>query len=189
MEKSDLELITEYQRGATDAFTDLVERYSKPVFLFAYRMSKDRDMATDIAQETFVKVWKKLPTFKPGAQFKTWIFTIARNTVIDYLRKKRSTPFSIFDTEDGKNMIEETVQDEAPLPPELIERAEKNALLEKNLAKLDPIDQEILELHYREDLTFDEIGTILRRPLDTVKSRHYRAIKKLQTYFSEDPET
>jgi RNA polymerase sigma-70 factor (ECF subfamily) len=185
MEMTDDQLISSYRSGNGEDFKVLIDKYKNPIFLFALRMTGNKGDAEDVAQETFVKLWRTLERYREGANFKAWIFAIARNTAIDKLRKKKSNVFSDFDMEDGKNWITETFSDPDSIPEELIARAEQNNLLEKALAELPKPDQEILHLHYKEGFTFQNIGEILHKPLDTVKSRHHRALKKLRTYFEE----
>ncbi|MEI6316564.1 MAG: RNA polymerase sigma factor [bacterium] len=188
MEKTDDELIIEYRNGNSDAFKELIERYIKPLFGFSYRMTGKKDLADDITQETCLKIWRKISQYKTGSNtFKSWVFTIARNTTIDFLRKKKMPVISDFDTIDGHNYVTETTPDLDTLPSTLIEKAENKKLIDGALQTLSIEDKEILTLHYQEELTFENIGTILKKPLNTVKSRHRRALSKLKTYIEESP--
>ncbi|MBP7804607.1 MAG: RNA polymerase sigma factor [Candidatus Pacebacteria bacterium] len=183
MERTDDQLITEYRQGDETAFKELIERYIHPIYAFTFRLTGREAEANDIAQETFVKVWKKLPVYKLSGTFKSWIFAIARNTAIDYLRKKKSAVFSDFENESGKNSLTETLSDPDTIPAELIRKAEEKELLGGGLETLSVDDREILSLHYDQEMTFEEIGAIVKKPLNTVKSRHRRALAKLRTYF------
>ncbi len=180
MEHTDEELISKYRDGDEDAFKMLVERYAGPIYGFASRMIGKRGEADDAAQETFVKVWRSLGSYKMNGTFKPWIFAIARNTAIDRLRKKNIPVFSDFEDAAGKNALLETLSDPEVLPQALIEKAEQKRLLDNALQVLSVEDREILTLHYDEDLTFDEIGTVLKKPLNTVKSKHRRALIQLR---------
>lgn len=184
MERTDDQLITEYRQGDETAFKELVERYIHGIYAFTFRLTGREAEANDIAQETFVKVWKKLPAYKLSGTFKSWIFAIARNTAIDHLRKKRSSVFSDFEDEGGKNFLTETLSDPDTIPAELIRKAEEKGLLDEGLDTLSVEDREILSLHYDDEMTFEEIGEIVKKPLNTVKSRHRRALAKLREYFS-----
>lgn len=186
MEKTDDELISEYRLGDEVAFKTLIERYMKPIYTFTFRMTGKQGEAEDITQETFVKVWQKLPKYKMTNTFKAWIFAIARNTAIDRLRKKRVALFSDYEDATGKNTFVENLTDPEMLPTKLIERAEQRGLLDKSLLGLDPGDREILTLHYGEDMTFEAIGKLVKKPLNTVKSRHRRALAKLREYFEKN---
>ncbi len=180
MEKSDQQLAVDALRGDERAMTELVDRYLKPVYAFVYRLTGSAEDAQDIAQETFVKVWKNLKKFRPDASFKTWVLAIARNTAIDWLRKKKNPVFSEFTQDDGYNVLTETLADPAPLPDELVARMQEKHLLDGLLGALPAGDREILLLHYNDHLTFADIGTMIKRPLNTVKSRHRRALIALR---------
>jgi RNA polymerase sigma-70 factor (ECF subfamily) len=111
-----------------------------------------------------------------GSGFKTWIFSIAKNASIDSLKKKKAIPFSKFTNEEGDNVLADTLVDPAPLPNELLERADAANLLASALEKLSPNYRAGLSLYYREQLNFREIAEVLDEPIDTVKSRHRRAL-------------
>ena len=180
MEKTDQELVLNYISGDEGSLKILIERYIRPIYNFVYHLSRNVNDAEDITQETFVKVWKNLKKYNPKQSFKTWIFSIAKNTSIDWLRKKRNLVFSDFDTEDGNNYIENTTRDENALQDELAIIAEDKKFLSEALKKLSLIYQSILVLRYSEELTFKEIGDILGKSLDTVKSQHRRALIQLK---------
>ena len=136
-------------------------------------------MSEDITQDVFLKVWGKIKSYRKGESAKAWLFAIARNTTIDYLRKKHPVAFCDFEHEEG-NYITDTLADEALKPLDLVIRAEDETFLKEALATLAPIYREVIVLHYEQDLTFDEIGKILGRPLHTVKSQHRRGLSKLR---------
>jgi RNA polymerase sigma-70 factor (ECF subfamily) len=123
-------------------------------------------------------MWRSLKKYRPGENFKTWLFTIARNTAYDHLRKKKNFSFSDFDKEDVN--FEENLSDTEPLADEIFALAESKELLAQTMSELSPQFREVLILHYNHELTFDEIGKILDEPLNTVKSRHRRAIEALR---------
>ena len=185
MEQTDDELIEAYRAGDGQAFRTLVDRYTPQLYGFSYRMTHRAEESEDIVQETFVKVWKTLERYRSEGTFRPWIFAVARNTIIDHLRKKKMPVVSDYDTAEGKNVLMETVADPEALPLELLEKAERKGLLQKGLDALSPDDREVLLLHYGEEMTFDAIGTMLKKPLNTVKSRHRRAILKLKEYFKD----
>ena len=185
VELSDDELISLYRSGNEQAFKTLVERYLKQIYSFTYRMTGTAGDAEDATQETFVKVWQKISRYKMTNTFKSWVFAIARNTAIDRLRKKKVSVFSDFEDATGKNTFVENLTDPEMLPAKLIEKAEQKGLLDKGLLGLSPEDREILTLHYGEDLTFEAIGKIVQKPLNTVKSRHRRALARLREYFEQ----
>ncbi len=104
---TDEDLVVSYIEGDDSAFVTLMDRYLKLIYSFTFRMCKNTDNAEEITQETFLKVWKNIKKFKTNQKFKTWIYTIAKNTAIDYLRKRRDVLFSAFENDEGINLIEE----------------------------------------------------------------------------------
>src|SRR3989344_4931997 len=160
-EKTDKQLVSEYLDGKESALGELIERHLKPVYNFVHQAANNAQDAQDITQETFIKAWKNLKRYDPNQNFKTWLFTIARNTAIDALRKKKNWVFSDFEIADGKNPFLDTLADPAPLPDELAARAERQTLFESALGKLSLAYQEVFTLRHESDLTFDEIGARL----------------------------
>jgi RNA polymerase sigma-70 factor (ECF subfamily) len=180
MERSDQELLHEYLDGDNEALSMLIKRYIKPIYNFTYRLSGDAGDAEDIAQETFIKVWRHANTFRTNENFKTWLFTIAHRSAIDHLRKKKQLVFSDFTHDDDESSFADSIPDTELLPDELFAKAEEKALIENLVAKLSLPHQEILFLYYTEELTFDEIGKIVGKSLNTVKSQHRRALAQLR---------
>lgn len=181
MDTRDNELIIEYIEGDTEALTEIVARNIGLVYRYAFRMTKDVQQAEDITQETFVKLWRNIHKFDTEKNFRTWLLGIAHNTAIDFLRKRKIFVFSDFNTRDDGNEIIDTLADSTPLPPELFEQVERKELLDRALGEISPMHREVLVLYYVENLTFNEIGEILNKPLNTVKSQHRRAIAELRT--------
>jgi len=142
----------------------------------------DRDAAEDLTQETFVKAWKNLKSFDQKRNFKTWIFTIAKNTAFDWLKKKKEIPFSTFTDEEGESWLE-NVADENFLPDEILERSDLAEELEKILEKIPVHYRTILLLHCKEDFSLHEIAEILGEPYNTIKSRHQRGLGRLKKAF------
>jgi len=187
VEKTDEELIEEYLSGNEDSFKSLITRYTKLLYFFAYRMTGKKELAEDIVQDTCLKIWKTISRYKIGSNtFKPWVFTIARNTTIDQLRKKKMPVVSDFDTKDGNNYLMETASDPDTIPTELIEKAEQKKMITGAMQSLSFEEREILTLHYQEEMTFEAIGKTLKKPLNTVKSRHRRAVLKLKKYLEEN---
>jgi len=150
--------------------------YAVKRFVITAYDEENKQAAEDITQETFIKVWKKIKKYNPDKNFKTWLFTIARNTAIDWLRKKRNLVFSNFENNEGENYLENELVDPNPLPDKILTQTEDQEFVEKLLQQLAPIYREVLILRYNNDLTFEEIAEILDKPLDTVKSQHRRAL-------------
>lgn len=185
---NDQNLIKKYFQGDEKALEILIKVYLKPIYSFVYRYVNNEQDAEDITQEVFVKVWRNLKKFNPQKNhfltlidkqqksFKTWIFSIAKNTSIDWLKKKKAIPFSNFENEKGENPLTETLADPAPLPNEIFERANIAEILNSATQQLLPKYRMILSLRYNDHFNFREISETLSEPLNTIKSRHRRAI-------------
>jgi RNA polymerase sigma-70 factor (ECF subfamily) len=156
----------------------IISQYLKPVYNYVFRIVNDESEAEDIVSEVFVKVWKNLDKYDESKNFKTWLFAIARNTTFDYLRKRKNIVFSKLG--DDQKTFEENLVDIEPLPDEIFNKKELGKELEKALSKIRPDFREIILLHYTEGLAFEEIGKIVARPLNTVKSHHLRALSALR---------
>ena len=186
MKENDEQLIAEYLEGDENALSILVDRYLTDVYTFAFKLTGDKQVAEDITQESFTKAWKNMRKFVPGNSFRGWLFTIVRNTAIDFLRKKKDVPFSFFEnTNEGENILTATLADTAPLPDELLLRAEDVRFLELLLGQINPEYSEVLTLRNSSNMTFGEIGKLLKRPLHTVKSQHRRGLVALRRLFEK----
>lgn len=175
-------LIKASLEGDEQAFKGLLDRYLKPIYGFLHYLVRDASVVEDLAQETFIKAWKNLHKFDQEKSFKTWIFAIAKNTALDFLKKKKTTPFSFFEDEEGNNKLED-VSENRILPDEILERKDIVREMEDKLAKIPEKYRVILTLHYKEDFTLSEIAEILGRPYNTIKAYHSRALLKLKEAF------
>ena len=175
---SDEDLVIQHLSGNERAFARLVERYLPSVYAYAVRFAGQND-AEDIAQETFLKAWKNIERYSStNARFKTWLMRIARNTSIDYLRKRKSIPFSAFG--DAGDSIVDDIPDEAALPEEIASAAYDARSVQQALETLSPAYREVITLYYDGDLTLEETAHILVVPINTVKSRFRRALAALR---------
>jgi RNA polymerase sigma-70 factor (ECF subfamily) len=177
---TDEELLASAHNKDDEAFEVLMRRYIKPLFYFAKQYVGDDAAAEDITQETFFKAWRNIGKFKTGKTFRPWVYTIARNTALDYIKKKRAVAFSELDDLDKDDSFADTVQDTAPLPIEIFEQVESAEQLESAMQALHPDHRTTLIMHYYEELTFDEIAIVMGKPLNTVKSWHRRSLSKLK---------
>lgn len=175
-ERSDEQLIRDYLKGDRQALEFLIQRYLKPIYGFIYRFLGGSPEAEDITQDVFVRLWRNLKKFNQAKSLKVWLFAIAKNAALDWLKKKKHFNFSDFTDEAGDNVLEETLVDPAPLPDEIMERADAGQILEKALKQLPLNYQIVLVLHYNEYFTLGEIAAILGEPENTVKSRHRRGL-------------
>ncbi len=175
---NDQQLITLYLEGNVNAFEGIINKYSQILYRYAFKLTNSKDLAHDIVQETFIKIWKNIKKFDLDRNFKTWIYTIANRTTIDYLRKTKSINFSELDNEELK--FDESIPDDELLPDEIFEKAENIKLIQQSLLQLSLENRTILLLHHGEEMTFEEISTITDKPMNTVKSQYRRSLIKLR---------
>lgn len=181
MKAGDDILIAKTLEGDESAFAELMERYLPPVYNFALGLTGKKEDAEDIAQEALFKAWKHLKRFKPNASFKTWLFSIARNTAIDYARKKRPSLFTELTHPDAHEEFEHGLIDSSPNVEVRFDSTIESEALYAALNTLSASHREVLILHYKEALSLQEISEMLHIPLNTVKSRDRRALQALRS--------
>lgn len=169
-QEQDAVLVQQCLQGNPNAFEILVERYQKPIYNLALRLSTNTEDAEDITQTVFVKVYEKLNTFNPKHKFFSWLYKIAVNESLNFLNRRRN--FERFDEEVHSR---EKPQDESFRDHEITKKID-NALLE-----LKPDYRIIVVLNHFQDLSYKEIGYILNIHENTVKSRLFSARKKLKS--------
>ncbi|MEO8539005.1 MAG: RNA polymerase sigma factor, partial [bacterium] len=179
---ADSQLIELAQGGDQHAFAELYTRYFDPVYDFVARMTRNRDEAGDIAQDTFLKAMNALGGLQKGASFKSWIFTIARNTALNRIEKSKRTRPLAFEDEDGEEVSFDVVDTDRFSDPE--EAAEANAvasLVWQAAAGLDPKQLSLLDLHLRQGLDSGEIADVL----GVTKNNGYVMLNRLKKAVEE----
>ena len=187
MPELDDELMQRFQKGDEDAFNLLVRRHQKPLINFIARFTGDKDNAEDLAQETFIRMFKAANRYKPGrAQFKTWMYFIAKNLCKNEIRNRgRRERYQIDNivsndnSVDGNNeeidLIASAPADSAFQPEVALERKELRSTIQKAIAELPEQYRLPLVLRDIQGLSYDEIGNILELRSGTTKSRINRA--------------
>jgi RNA polymerase sigma-70 factor (ECF subfamily) len=168
--------VAEALGGSQAAFEQIVRRYQRPVLSLLVRLTGDRALAEDLAQETFIKAVRSLAAFDVSRRLSAWILRIAHNTGIDAMRRRRIRAVSIDTAARPGEYPPEPV---APSAPDPVERAALNRALETALATLRPDQREAVALRYEEGLSFEEIGQVLGIPEVTARSHVHRARKEL----------
>lgn len=179
----DEQLVINYQSGDERALSQLIERYAKHIFNFCLRYAGNVHDAQDIVQDTFVKVWKSISRFDTQKSFKVWLYVIAKNTSLDWLKKKRPELLSTFETNEGLNPVLDTLSDDELLPDEIAVVAEQREEMAKAIDQLPELYRSVIALRYSGELSFEEIAEVLQKPLETVRSQHRRALAKLKDIF------
>ena len=138
-------------------------------------------------QEVFVKVWKNLKKFDTNKNFKSWIFTIAKNTALDWLKKKNAVPFSLLQEYNNDENFEETIADLNQLPEaKRIFQESLSRDLALAVGKLQPKYGQVINLYYKKGLNFREISNALNESINTVKSRYRRGVISLRNLLLKD---
>lgn len=174
------ELIQASQQGSETAFRELMLTYIGAIYNFAKQYGKTEADAEDITQDTFFKAWKHLKRFDAKKSFKPWLYAIARNTALDHIKRKRTSTFSELDSGDSELQFADSLEDNSPLPDQEYEKKEIAREITGALNTLSPDHRAVLIMHYHEDLTFNEIADIMKKPMNTVKSWHRRALAKIK---------
>jgi RNA polymerase sigma-70 factor (ECF subfamily) len=183
---ADLDAVERCLAGDREAFGEIVERWQDRIYGAVLRMVRDTELARDLAQETFLKAYTKLSSFRGGAAVGTWLYSIALNQVRSEMRKrsaqKYGSPVSLDamrggEADDGPRF---EPADHAAGAPEKAATQEDCALLLDELARLDEEHREVLVLREFQDLPYDEIASVLDVPVGTVRSRLHRARGELR---------
>jgi RNA polymerase sigma-70 factor (ECF subfamily) len=177
---TDEQLIALAAKNDKEALEVLVARYLKLVYSFVYRYAKNAADAEDLTQEVFVKVWRHLGRFDEHKTFRPWLYKIAKNTALDFLKKKSPMSFSEVESAAGMEWLAQSVADESPRPETLTERSLLAGKFAAAVKKLAPEYEEMIVLRHTQDLNFRQIAKIKRQPLNTVKSRYRRALLLLK---------
>ncbi len=180
-QKTDRELVETFLAGNEGSFSILVERHLSMTYKFVYRYLNNVDDTNDVVQEVFIKVWKYLKRFDVDRNFKTWLLTIAKNTALDFIKKKKPLLFSKI--EEGNNDLDSFLApylESVDLPDEMLEKKRTKEHLEGVLQGLALPYRTVLTMRYSDHLKFREIAEILQEPIDTVKSKHRRGLILLQ---------
>jgi RNA polymerase sigma-70 factor (ECF subfamily) len=172
-ENSDAQLMTAFSRGSNDAFTELFARYKQPLFGFFWRRVADRAQAEELTQEAFVAVIRAAPRYEQSAQFRTYLYAIALKILRAYRRKAafRAT-FLGLASEDAEPAAESGLVTQV--------------FMREAIRKLEDMDREILLLREFEQLDYAEIAELLKLPVNTVRSRLFRARTALRELLSQN---
>lgn len=173
-------IIGQVLSGDTDAFELLVLDQSKIVYNLALRMVGNEEDAADISQEAFLKAYTNLSAFRGDSKFSSWLYKLTTNLCLDFIRKRNrhQTVPLVYDDEEGGEVTVE-IPDESFSPETEVERRELQAYVREGLSELSPLHREILLLREIGGMSYGEIGEQLQLEEGTVKSRIFRARKKL----------
>jgi RNA polymerase sigma-70 factor (ECF subfamily) len=187
---TDQEVVVLAKSGRDAAYRELVRRYERPVFSLIYRMVRDRELAEDLAQETFVKALNAIESYRPEFKFSSWIFKIANNAAIDHLRRRELDTLSLdgspnAETADAVEATALQISDRTETPLEELEARELGGAIEVAIGQLRPEYRACILLRHVEGRPYEEIAEMLSLPLGTVKTYIHRARNELRQALSD----
>lgn len=176
--KDQEKIIARARRGDADAFEQLVVAYRDQVFRLALRMCGSEADADEVAQEAFLSAWKALPNFRGESQFSTWLYQLTTHAAIDLMRREKRQIAAA-------DITEVSAADPAPSPQQQAEQSEQREIVRDAILQLAPEQREVVVLRFMEELSYEEIGAVLKLPSGTVKSRLNRAKAQLKEILSK----
>ena len=184
-EEEDSSLVTAVVKGDNNAFRRLVTRYEKLVVGIVYKMIARKEDCEDLCQDVFLKVYERIGTFRFQSKLSTWIGSIAFNTCVNFLQKRKQLLLEDLrkpksDDDEPASHIEMTFQDIGTAADERIISKEREQVLLKSIEELSVIQKTVLYLFHQMDLSLQEISELTDLPTSTVKSHLFRARKKLR---------
>ena len=181
----DADLVALAQEGREAAYRELVRRYERPVFSLIFRMVRDREVAEDLAQDTFIKVLNHIDKYRPEFKLSSWLFKIANNVAIDHLRRRQldtvsidGSPHALSAAEMEATSFDVVARQESAL--EEMEARELGSAIERAIQKLRPEYRACIMLRHVEGRSYEEIAATLDLPLGTVKTYIHRARHQLR---------
>ena len=183
MLKNEKELLKKCLKGDKKAMEAIVINYQKPIFNYFFRNVRNREIASDLTQDIFLKVFSNLKKYNFSYKFSTWIYALSHNHLIDYYRKKKNISFSTY-AHDGSDNLDFPDEKNLTREEELINEEIKDKVW--NAVELLPEEyRELIIMRYVNGLKYDEISTILNIPMGTLKNKIFRAKKKLINLIKE----
>jgi RNA polymerase sigma-70 factor (ECF subfamily) len=182
---SDQEVVLMARAGREAAYRELIRRYERPIFALLFRMVRDRELAEDLSQETFIKALNAIESYRPEFKFSSWIFKIANNAAIDHLRRRELDTLSLDGSPHAETpeamqatALQIGVRQESPL--DTVEAKELGGAIEIAIGRLRPEYRSCILLRHVEGRAYEEIAEMLDLPLGTVKTYIHRARNELR---------
>ncbi len=172
---ADLLLVEKARKGNEKAFAGLMNRYRDSIYYMLLKMVNNQSDAEDLTIEAFGKAFRNLDSYTPKYAFSTWLFTIATNNCVDFIRKKQMSPSPFDGTQDNIDNVTINIQSDLPDPEESLINSQKIDQLKDIINQLKPRYRELIQLRYYKEYSYEEISAELKIPLGTVKAELYRA--------------
>jgi RNA polymerase sigma factor (sigma-70 family) len=173
--RKDLMLVELARNGDEKAFSSLLNRYRDSIYFLLLKMVNNTSDAEDLTIEAFGKAFRNLDQFTPEFAFSTWLFKIATNNCIDFIRKKQSAPAPFDQLQGDLDNPTVNIQSDLPDPEETLINEQKIAVLKNIVNQLKPRYRNLIELRYYKEYSYEEIASELNLPIGTVKAQLYRA--------------
>ncbi len=182
---SDRQLIEKYKEGDLNALNSLIKRYSGALFTYIYQMLGDKVLSEDVFGEVFLKMIKNIGRYRNEGKFKSWLYKITRHQVIDVLRKEKKMKVVSLDKEinpgsENPLTLEDKLSCRMPLPENILQNKNIQEDLEEAISSLSFEQREVFLLREYSNLSFKEIASMLKCPLNTVLGRMHYALRKLR---------
>ena len=173
--KNDLLLVEKAKKGNEKAFASLMNRYRDSIYYMLLKMVNNPADAEDLTIEAFGKAFRNIDSYTPKYAFSTWLFKIASNNCVDFIRKKQGYPTPLDHLQDNLDNVTVNIQSDMPDPEESLINRQKIAALKDIVSQLKPRYKKLIELRYYKEYSYEEIASELNLPIGTVKAQLYRA--------------
>lgn len=174
--KNDFHLVIKAREGNQKAYADLMQRYKDSIYFMVLKMVNNKEDAMDLTVETFAKAFEKLDKYQPEFAFSTWLFRVATNNCIDFIRKKKLHTTSIYGmTDDDGDEVPLQIKSDTLNPEETSIKKQQTEELKLLIQSLPPRYRNLITLRYFDELSYEEIAQQLDLPLGTVKAQLFRA--------------
>jgi RNA polymerase sigma factor (sigma-70 family) len=188
--QQDYRLVEQARSGNQKAFAELLGRYRDTIYFMLLKMVNNPIDAEDLTIEAFGKAFKNINQYTPNYAFSTWLFKIATNNCIDFIRKKRGNIVSLDHTYDDDDSLtpSHSIQSESPDPENHLINQQKVSIMREVVSKLKPRYRRLVELRYFNEFSYEEISQELDLPIGTVKAQLFRARELLFNILKNTPE-
>jgi RNA polymerase sigma-70 factor (ECF subfamily) len=183
--KSDLLLVNQAKLGDEKAFASLMNRYRDSIYYMLLKMVNNPSDAEDLTIEAFGKAFRNIESYTPRFAFSTWLFKIATNNCVDFIRKKQLTPTPLDHIQENLDNATVNIQSDLPDPEETLIIHQKITNLKEIINQLKPQYKSLIELRYYKEYSYEEISSELNLPIGTVKAQLYRAKTLLYNILSK----
>ena len=184
--EKDNKLVKKVLAGDEKAFAQLMSRYKDAVYFMVLKMVNNKTDAEDLTLEIFFKAFRNIESYNSDYALSTWLFKIAQNSAIDFIRKRKGNLISIdYDTEDESSISEHILQSSVLNPEETLIREQEEVLIKELIVKMKPKYQRLIELRYFSEYAYEEIAVELNIPIGTVKTQLFRAKAALGELLAE----